>query len=43
MGMRCSGLTLKLMEFKDYKVSTQIYLGYLIKNAVAVRMVFTNH
>lgn len=37
MGTRCSGLTLKLVDFKDYKLSIQIDLGYLTKNVVAVR------
>lgn len=37
MGTRCSGLTLKLVEFKDYKLSIHIYLRYLSKNVVAVR------
>lgn len=37
MGIRCPGLTLKLIEFRDYKLSIQIYLGYLTKNVVALR------
>lgn len=37
MGIMCPGLTLKLREFKDYKLSIQEYLGYLTKNILALR------